>query len=70
MGLGKSFCQKCFIRYSQSERNLKCCKMEKSGQYMCKNDLTHILNYECDKGHSVVEINFVMETNEKRPYKK
>ena len=60
MGFGNSFCTKCQIRYSQSEKSWVCCKLTKEIDNinkrtdtccLCFSRLETINNYECDKCH-------------------
>ncbi len=82
MGLGKSFCTKCEIRYSQSENSWLCCKLTNSidndikyhDTNICHTKLNSENNYECVNCFSHSNIyNFqynIMSSHHKYPFKK
>ncbi len=75
LGLGKSYCHDCGIRYSLSDSKWVCAKLApktQSNMYtrFCCNELTQDSNYICGLNHDDSELEFKYSFVEKKPYKK
>ncbi len=74
MGLGKSYCHECGIRYSLSDRKWVCAKLipnnNLSYKHFCFKEVQKESGYVCDCEHSKELLEFKFELIEKKPYKK
>lgn len=73
LGLGKSYCHDCGIRFSYSENCWQCSKIKnysESDFKFCSQKLTSDNNYNCDKIHCDVELIYEYKIKEYKPYKK
>ena len=69
LGLGRSYCLECEIRYSQTEKKWLCAKLTPDN-YFCENPLN--ISNKCDKTHSNTKpkITKIEDYSNKYPFKK
>ncbi len=75
IGLGKSYCHDCGIRYSLSDKIWTCCKLKPKNDSdlhynFCNEKLDEENSFTCNKLHSDKELIFNFDLVEKKPYKK
>ncbi len=74
LGLGKSYCHECGIRYSLSDNKWVCAKLSLQNnahyKHFCAKEVKKESGYICDCEHSKETLKFEFNLIEKKPYKK